>query len=462
MSISPNVGAISWLFSKAVTSKTSSVARAKFKNLYRKGYVPEIVYKFIDRAEEAAQGFFAGPAMLFEAFGFRYIGPIDGHCISDLTSALNAAKEQDVPVLVHAYTTKGKGFNAAEEDPLTWHGVQPFDRQKAVFATQKKTSPTPPSYTTVFASSLLKICQQNPKVLAITAAMPTGTGLDLIEREMPERFFDVGIAEQHAVTFAAGLACEDKVPVCAIYSTFLQRAYDQVLHDVCIQNLPVVFAMDRAGVVGNDGETHQGAFDISYLRCIPNITIMAPRDENMLQHMLFTATELGSPAALRYPRGNGEGVSCDETLRKIPIGKGELLKQGQGIAVIGIGPLLYRALEVSNELEQETGISVSVVDARFVKPFDNELLEQILATHSAVVTLEDHSLAGGFGSAVLEAARDLGAGSAGKIYDSLGMQDFFTPHASQAEQQLLHKYDKAHLRGILKNLMQKLGLSRAA
>lgn len=340
MSISENVGAMSWLFSKAVTSKASTYARSGFKSLYKKGYVPELVYKAIDRAEEMTQGFFSTPAMLFEAFGMRYIGPVDGHNIEDLVTALANAKQQDVPVLVHCRTKKGKGYEPAEIDPIKWHGVNPFDKHKAETIAASGTAKVPPTYTSVFADSVIELCKQDDKIVAITAAMSTGTGLDKLQREIPEAFFDVGICEQHAVTFAAGLACEGIKPICAIYSTFLQRAYDQIIHDVCIQNLPVVFAIDRGGAVGNDGETHQGAFDIAYLRTVPNMVIMSPKDENELRNMLYTAVKHDGPSALRYPRGNGTGAAIDAKMSAIEIGKSELLKKVVMFFLLLSAPLL--------------------------------------------------------------------------------------------------------------------------
>ncbi|MEE8606052.1 MAG: 1-deoxy-D-xylulose-5-phosphate synthase [Nitrospiraceae bacterium] len=442
MSISPNVGGLSWRFSKAVTSKYSTRARTHLKNLHRKGYVPDIVYQLVDRAEEATQSFFASPAMLFEAFGFRYIGPIDGHKLEDLITALQHAKEQDIPVLVHAHTVKGKGYEPAEKAPVKWHAVQPFDKEKGEF--RKSVAPPPtkkvPSYTEVFADSLIKIRQIDPKVVAITAAMSTGTGLDKFEKAFPNSFYDVAICEQHAVTFAAGLACEGYKPVVAIYPTFLQRAYDQLIHDVCIQNLPVVFAMDRAGAVGNDGHTHQGVFDISYLRAIPNMVIMAPRDENELQHMLYTAIEHHGPAALRYPRGSAAGVPIDDELRKLPIGRGEILHQGHDVLLLAIGPLVYTCLQVAERLESEYGVSASVLDAKFIKPLDRELLSQELPKYQIVCSLEDHGVQGGFGSVVLELVNDEGIALQAPI-KRFGVADSFIPHGSQKEQYQMHGYD---------------------
>lgn len=449
MSISQNVGALSWLFSRAMTGQTSSRARDTFKSLYKRGYVPELIYKAIDRAEEATQGFFSSPAMLFEAFGFRYIGPVDGHDLPALIKALENAKRQDIPVLVHCRTVKGKGYEPAEEDPILWHGVVPFDRQKGEFraSTVPANTPAPkklPSYTAVFADTLIEMARADKRIIGITAAMPSGTGIDKMQKELPDQAVDVGICEQHAVTYAAGLACEGLRPVAAIYSTFLQRAYDQVVHDVCIQNLPVTFAIDRGGVVGNDGETHQGVFDIAYLRTVPNITIMSPKDENELRHMVFTAVSLGAPAAVRYPRGNGIGVSLDPHLKQLPIGKGEVVRQGQDALIVAFGPMVQNALQAAENLAREHQISTAVINARFAKPLDVDLLSAELPRYGIVCTLEDHAVSGGFGSAVVEFANDSGLSLQSPI-KRFGVQDSYVPHASQSEQHAMHGYDTKSL-----------------
>ena len=444
MSISPNVGALSWLFSKAVTGETGSLARSRLKDLHKRGYVPELIYKAMDRAEEATQGFFSSPAMLFESFGFRYIGPVDGNNIKELMLALENAKRQDIPVIIHARTVKGKGYEPAEGDPITWHGVVPFDRTRGEFrggvqtvaATPKKV----PTYTGIFADTVAKLATQDKKVVAITAAMLGGTGLDKIQATIPEQIFDVGICEQHAITYAAGLACEGLRPIAAIYSTFLQRAYDQIVHDVCIQNLPVVFAIDRGGVVGNDGETHQGVFDIGYLRSIPNITIMSPKDENELQHMLHTAVYCGGPAAVRYPRGNGVGVPLDATLTTLPIGKGEVVRIGTDILMVCFGPIIQNALLAAETLANEHELSCTVINARFAKPLDVELLRTELPKYSTICTFEDHSLQGGFGSAVLELISDEKIEVQNPLI-RFGVQDEFVPHGSQSEQYEMNGYD---------------------
>ena len=455
MSISPNVGALSWLFSRTVTSRASNIARNRFKTLHQRGYVPDLVYKAIDRAEEAAKGYFSPAAVLFEAFGFRYIGPVDGHNIEDLKTAIEHAKEQDVPVLVHAHTVKGKGYGAAEEDPLKWHGVKPFDRAKGEFLKGTQSITPAPQYTNVFADTLVELAQKDSKIIGITAAMPTGTGLDKLEQKLPEQFVDVGISEQHAVTLAAGLACEGMKPVCAIYSTFLQRAFDQVIHDVCIQNLPVVFAIDRGGLVGNDGETHQGVFDTGYLRMIPNMTVMAPRDENQLRHMLFTALNLNGPVALRYPRGSGEGVALDTELKVIEAGKAEVMQAGSEVLLVSYGTTFSRAQEVAQRLTSEIGITPTLIDARFVKPLDEELLCSEITKHKLTVTIEDSSLMAGFHGAVLEMLSRHGVTPTVPVC-GFGVPDEFIPHGSQSEQATMSRLDHDSIfRGIVDRLEPK-------
>ncbi len=453
MSIAPNVGAISWLFSKAVTSNLSNHARTGIKTLKERGMIPELVYKAIDKAEEMAQGYMVGAAVLFEAFGFRYIGPVDGHNMNDLVVALERAKTQDVPVLIHAATQKGRGYSPAEVDPVKWHGVKPFNKDKGEFLAASKTkTPTPPSYSKVFSDAIRKITRDNNKIRAITAAMPSGTGLDKFAKEFPEKFFDVGICEQHAITFAAGLACEGLKPVCAIYSTFLQRAFDQIVHDVCIQNLPVVFSMDRAGAVGNDGETHQGVFDIAYLRTLPNIVVSAPKDENELQHLLYTGINSNKPFALRYPRGSAVGVEMDKELKKIEIGKGEKLVEGKEVLVIAYGASVQTALNVSKKFQSVYGYSLSVINARFVKPLDKKLIEAEINKHNVICTIEDHALMGGFGSAILEFASEMDLLNNKKVF-RFGIQDKFVEPGSQNEQYELNGYDeKSVFNTISKNL----------
>jgi 1-deoxy-D-xylulose-5-phosphate synthase len=457
MSISENVGAMSWLFSRAVTCKPSNYLRSGFKALHRRGYVPELLYKAIDRVEELTQSFMVGPAMLFESFGFRYIGPVDGHNIGDLITALEHARTQDVPVLIHARTKKGKGYEPAEADPIKWHGVTPFDINGGKFSVLPSVKAKAPSYTSVFANTLISLANQNDSIVAITAAMPSGTGLDLFKKSHPDKFFDVGICEQHAVTFAAGLACEGKRPVCAIYSTFLQRAFDQVIHDVCIQNLPVVFAIDRAGMVGNDGETHQGLYDISFLRSLPNMAILSPKDESEFQSMLAAAVIHPGPIAIRYPRGEGIGAQLNEIPQALPIGRAEVLRRGEDILLIAFGPLVQQALHVAEQLHEVHGISSTVINARSLKPLDQELLSTEMLKHRLIATVEDHARSGGFGSAIAEFALD------NQIilekFLRFGAKDFYTVHASQAEQHSLHGYS-AHQ--MVTTIIEAVGLQKTA
>jgi 1-deoxy-D-xylulose-5-phosphate synthase len=336
----------------------------------------------------------------FESLGFQYLGPVDGHNLDELLPALEQLRETSGPVVVHAITQKGHGFEPAEADPYGWHACKPFDPETGVHLPGSG-KPSTPSWTQFFAEALIAIADRDPRVVAITAAMPDGTGLDVFERAHPDRVYDAGIAEQHAVTFAAGMATENMRPVCAIYSTFLQRAFDQVVHDVALQNLPVTFAIDRAGLVGADGPTHHGVLDLGYLRMIPNLIIAAPRDENQLQHLLATAIESGRPFAVRFPRGNAVGVKLDPEPKAIPIGKAERLSDGEDVALFAIGKAVGAAVKAA-ELLAAQGISARVVDARFVKPLDDQALVSAAKRCARIVTIEDHMATGGFGSAVLE------------------------------------------------------------
>lgn len=348
------------------------------------------------------------PGMLFEEMGFAYLGPVDGHNVIELVHVLQRVKHLKGPVLLHAVTVKGKGYEPAEKDQIKYHGLTPFDL--ATGKVHASATPAPPAYTKVFSQALVKMAKADKRIVAITAAMPEGTGLDLFRKEIPERFFDVGIAEQHAVTFAAGMACEGMRPVCAIYSTFLQRAYDQIIHDAAFQKLPVIFVLDRAGLVGEDGPTHHGIFDLSYLRFIPNMVIMSPKDENELQHMLATAIayEKG-PIALRYPRGSGSGAPLDAEFKILPIGKGEWIRRSEGradAALLAIGSMVGVSLKVAAKLSQQ-GMSVSVANARYVKPLDLDLIRDAARTATLLVTLEENTGLGGFGAAVREAASEI-------------------------------------------------------
>ncbi|MFA6029064.1 MAG: 1-deoxy-D-xylulose-5-phosphate synthase [Elusimicrobiota bacterium] len=373
------------------------------------------------------------PGMLFEEMGFAYFGPIDGHDLDQLVRVLRHIKELKGPVLVHCVTQKGKGYAHAEEDPLMWHGPGKFEVQTGRMAPPK---PAPPSYTSVFGKTLVRLAEDDQKIVAITAAMPEGTGTDLFRDRFPKRYYDVGIAEGHALTFAAGLAAAGLKPVVAIYSSFIQRAYDQIEHDVCLQKLPVVICLDRGGLVGEDGPTHHGVFDFALLRMIPHMTIMAPADENELQHMLKTALDLDAPVAIRYPRGCGTGIPLDAAPEPLRIGKGARLREGTDVTLCAIGATVYPALRAA-ELLAERGISAGVLNMRFVKPLDRRLLAEALEKTPRLVTLEDHVLDGGFGSAVLEAVSGLQNGPAPELSERvrpavlrIGLPDAFCTHGS--------------------------------
>jgi len=365
----------------------------------------------------------------FESLGFQYLGPIDGHNLDELLPALEQMRETSGPVVVHAITQKGHGFAAAEADPYGWHACKPFDPKTGVHLPGSG-KPSTPSWTQFFAEALIAIADRDPRVVAITAAMPDGTGLDHFERAHPDRVYDAGIAEQHAVTFAAGMATENMRPVCAIYSTFLQRAFDQIVHDVALQNLPVTFAIDRAGLVGADGPTHHGVLDIGYLRMIPNLIIAAPRDENQLQHLLATAIESGRPFALRFPRGNAVGVELDPEPKALPIGKAEMLRDGKDVALFAIGKAVGAAQQAAGLLAEQ-GISARVVDARFVKPLDDQALVSAAERCSRIVTIEDHMATGGFGSAVLERLAVLAPDARVLV---CGLADRFVEHGETDDQ----------------------------
>jgi 1-deoxy-D-xylulose-5-phosphate synthase len=356
--------------------------------------------KMAGRLEDAFKSLIV-PGRIFEDLGFRYVGPIDGHSIDALLETLNNVKQLSGPILLHVATKKGMGYKIAEADAVTYHGPSPFDVATGAF----KPSSGPPKYTNVFAQALITLAQQDPRVVGITAAMASGTGLDKFAQALPARYFDAGIAEQHAVTFAAGMATQGMRPVCAIYSTFLQRAYDQVVHDVCLMNLPVTFAMDRAGLVGEDGPTHHGIFDLTYLRPLPGMVIMSPKDENELQHLLKTALDYDGPAAIRYPRGSGEGVMMDETIAPIPMGRGEVVREGSDLVVVALGAMVWPAVRAAEKLATE-GLDAAVINARFVKPLDVDLIVEYAQRTGAVLTVEDHVRQGGFGSAVVEALAD--------------------------------------------------------
>lgn len=431
MSIAENVGALSNFLSRTSSSEFIHRFKKDVESFLKRVDVGKGVLHIARKIEDSFKGFFT-PGMLFEAFGFDYIGPIDGHDLPMLIETLESVKKFDDAVLIHVLTKKGKGYKPAENNPSLFHGVGPFD-----IATGKvlKGKGGAASYTAIFGSALCKLATEDERITAITAAMPDGTGLTAFAKEFPGRFFDVGIAEQHAVTFAAGLAAEGLRPVFAVYSSFLQRAYDQVFHDICLQNLPVTFAIDRSGVVGNDGPTHHGAFDISYLRHLPNMTLMAPKDENELQHMLATAIDLGQPVAIRYPRGNGYGVPLDQKLQPIPIGRAEVLREGADGALLALGTMVVPALEVATMLEEQHGIRLTVVNARFVKPLDAGLFLDLAVKCGRLITIEENSLQGGFGTAVLELLEEHNL--SGTRVLRLGYPDSYIPQGEQHEQRAM-------------------------
>lgn len=407
MSISPNVGAIPRYLNKVRLSPPvqflSENLEEQVKNI---PFVGESLSPELERVKEGMKRL-AVPKVgaVIEELGFTYMGPVDGHNLEDLISTFKAAHKHEGPVFVHVVTKKGKGYAIAEKDQVGYHAQNPFN-----LATGKaipSTKPKPPAYAKVFAHTLVKLAENNPKIVGITAAMSTGTGLDKLQAKLPKQYIDVGIAEQHAVTLAAGLACEGMRPVAAIYSTFLQRGYDQIVHDVCIQNLPVFFCLDRAGIVGADGPTHQGMYDIAYLRCLPNMVLMAPKDEAELQQMIVTGVNYTQgPIALRYPRGNGYGVPLmEEGWEELPIGKAEILRQGDDLLMLGYGSMVYPAMQTA-EILSEHGIEATVINARFAKPLDTELILPLAKQIGWVVTLEEGCLMGGFGSAIAESLLD--------------------------------------------------------
>jgi 1-deoxy-D-xylulose-5-phosphate synthase len=424
MSISKNVGAISSYLNRTFTGEFYTKMREETGQLLRK--IPHIgfdVEKLARRAEELAKGAIL-PGLLFEELGFRYAGPINGHNFEHLLPTLENVLKMKGPVLLHVITKKGLGYEPAEKNPVWFHACPPFVRETGVPA--KKAAR--PSYTQIAIDSLIRLAREDKRVVAITAAMCEGTGLNAFEKEFPDRLYDVGIAEQHAVTFAAGLAAQGMRPVVAMYATFLQRAYDQVVHDVATQNLPVTFCIDRGGLVAEDGTTHHGAFDYAYLRHMPNMVIMAPKDENELQHMLKTGLQYEGPASVRYPRGVSMGVPMDRELKVLPVGKAELLRDGTDVAIIAIGVSVWPAVNAAEQLNQE-GLSTAVINARFVKPLDEELIVSVAKRVRYVITVEEGCKMGGFGSAVLEALSD--AGVTGVRTKILGLPDWYIEQGPQ-------------------------------
>jgi 1-deoxy-D-xylulose-5-phosphate synthase len=442
MSIAPNVGALSRSFNRVRLNPKLHRAREGVETGLTKlpAGIGDRIERLGPQIKESIKAFWA-PGLLFEELDLAYVGVIDGHDVHALRDAIGKALQADRPVVVHIKTVKGKGFAPAEDGGLEgmekWHAAKPASIVNGAPAPAKKngarfkTKPAPPQYTTVFGEALVDECKRDERICGITAAMNSGTGLNILQKAMPERYYDVGIAEQHAVLFAAGMALQGMKPVAAIYSTFLQRAFDQIVHDVCLQNLNVVFAMDRAGLVGDDGPTHHGAFDIAYLRALPNMILMAPRDEAMLLHMLRTAMVYdGGPVALRYPRGEGLGVPLPSRPKPIEIGRGEVLREGERVALLGYGLGVSLALDAAGELEAR-GLDVTVADARFAKPLDTGLIESLATDHDLLVTIEDGVLMGGFGSAVGEDLLDRRLAGETHLL-RLGLPDRYVTHGKPA------------------------------
>ncbi|UCD12048.1 MAG: 1-deoxy-D-xylulose-5-phosphate synthase [Nitrospinaceae bacterium] len=434
MSISANVGGMSAHLSKILTGQVMMKIKKEIDELLLA--IPGIgkeISRYAHRIDEAIKGVFI-PGRLFEDLGFRYVGPVEGHNLDVMIETFETVKDLKGPTLLHVMTRKGKGYEQAEEKADVWHGARPFDIATGEFH-QKKAHP---AYTAVFADALIELAKIDEKIIGITAAMPDGTGISKFGDVFPDRTFDVGMAEQHAVSFAGALSLEGFRPVAAIYSTFLQRAYDQVVHDICLMNIPVTFAMDRAGIVGEDGATHQGMYDIAYLRTLPNMVVMAPKDENEMRHMLKTAIYHNGPAAIRYPRGSGLGVPLDAEMKVMEIGKGEVLQDGDDIAIFAYGHMVQPAMETADLLIKE-GLSVAVINARFAKPVDQELVLRYAQSASCMVTMEEHSLKGGFGSAVLESIEE--AGLPGVNIKCIGIGDIVLEHGAPGLQRRDLKLD---------------------
>ncbi len=443
MSIAPNVGAMSSYLARIITGKPYTQARDTAKRILEK--LPGGIESMAKRMEEHVKGMVT-PGTLFEELGFRYVGPIDGHDFEHLLPTLANCKELDGPILLHTLTKKGLGFSPAEEDPETWHGLGPYNVQTGE---PVKSNGKPPSFTHVFADTLADMADQDQRIVAITAAMPGGTGLSRFGKRHPKRCFDVGIAEQHAVTFAGGLAAEGKRPFVAIYSTFIQRGYDQIIHDICIQNLPVTFCLDRAGIVGADGATHTGMFDIAFLRCLPNITIMAPKDEGELRHMLATSLEIDGPVAIRYPRGNGYGVEMTPPAA-LPTGKAEMLEDGKDGLVIAVGTRTRDALQAVETLRKDDEKHLGLMNLRFIKPLDAAAIVEHLPQGKLLAVVEEGSAQGGIGEQIVSLA--VQSGWSGRFVH-IAMPDSFPEHGTQAE--ILRDLE-LDVDGILKQLRASL------
>lgn len=425
MSIDTNVGAMSEYLSRLRVMPQYNKAKKDLEGFFRSiPHIGDTVLKTAEYIKDGVKSVLV-PGGIFAEMGFTYVGPLDGHNLRLLREVFSEIRMMDGPVLVHVHTKKGRGYLPAEIEPDKFHGVGTFD---VISGQVKKDEGAPPTYTEVFGQTLVKLAAENPNITAITAAMPGGTGLKVFAEKFPNRYFDVGIAEEHAVTLAAGMAAAGKRPVAAIYSTFAQRAYDQLLHDVCLQNLPVTLCLDRAGLVGDDGPTHHGVFDLSYLRMMPNMTVMAPKDENELRRMLITALSLDGPAALRYPRGTAAGVPLTDDVQPLPLGKGEILREGGDVCFLAVGSMTANALQAA-ELLAADGIAAEVVNMRFVKPLDRELLLEAAGHVKLLVTVEENVLAGGFGSAVLECLAD---GGRTVPLVRLGIPDRFVPQGGRS------------------------------
>jgi 1-deoxy-D-xylulose-5-phosphate synthase len=430
MSIAKNVGALSSYLSRKITGRTATKLKKELEKLI--GSIPKLGKGLVSIAKKAEDSLITlfTPGMLFEGLGFHYVGPIDGHNMFELLKALKTTKDLNCPVLIHVLTKKGKGYRPAEREPSKFHGIGPFDPETGENIVKVKAKDKGGlTYTKVFSSALVEIGRTNEKVVAITAAMPEGTGLSAFAGEFPERFFDVGIAEQHAITFAAGLAKEGFIPVTAIYSTFMQRAYDSVLHDICLQELPIVMALDRAGIVGADGPTHHGLFDISFLRHIPNMVLASPKDGAELRQLLYSATLYNKAVALRYPRGACSGDIPTEAFKEIPLGSAERLIEGTDLTILALGTMVAPAVEAAAILKKK-GISAGVVNARFVKPLDEQMIINSLKKSGKLLTVEENALQGGFGSAVLELLEEQGLDAEVR---RLGVPDKFVEQGTQAE-----------------------------
>ena len=426
-SIAKNVGAMARYFNEIITNPVYNRIDRGLSSFLKGLPGGASMIEMGKRWKRETKDFFVGSS-LFETYGLRYIGPIDGHDQEAVIRHLEFAREQSQPIILHLLTKKGKGYEPALASPEKFHGLGPFDPKTG--KSPGKSGPCPPNYQDVFGQRLLDFARQDSRIVGITAAMPPGTGLSYLRESLPEQFFDVGIAEEHAVLFAAGMACEGLRPVVAIYSTFLQRAYDPIIHDVCLQNLPVTFCMDRAGLSPNDGATHHGLFDIAYLRCIPNTIIMQPKDEDELADMLWTCLLTHSPTFIRYPRGSATGMSCKDQPLELPIGKAEVLRSGSDIQIWALGPWVGEALAMADQLAEETGFTVGVTNARFAKPLDEALLRQQAGDARLIVSMEDHASTGGLGSAMQDALSDMGLSCP---VLRIGYPDRFIDHGSSVE-----------------------------